>query len=116
VNYSEYLRGSTWRRIRGRVLRRDRWKCRSCGQRASQVHHGAYDEPTMRGETLARLYSLCGPCHEAVSLDVFGLRRPAAEVRATTRLLDAPVGQPKKRKTRTKLVPRVMHCGTRRIA
>jgi hypothetical protein len=74
----------------------------------------------MRGETLVRLYSLCGPCHEAVSFDVFGLRRPFAEVQATTRLLDAaPVGQPKKRKKkrkrRRKLVPRVLTCGTRRV-
>ena len=38
----EYLKSDAWRRERFVVLRRDNWRCKYCGGRATQVHHLRY--------------------------------------------------------------------------
>lgn len=88
--YTAYLKTQAWKRLRKRILKRDGWRCRSCGGPATQVHHEDYQPETMRGERPERLYSLCGACHEAVSLDMFGLKRAQREVTDLTRLLATP--------------------------
>lgn len=100
--YRAYLKGRLWRRIRLLVLRRDHWRCRSCGDRASQVHHGSYDRDTMAGKDLSKLYSLCRSCHEAVSLDIFGLPRQFKEVFTTTKALDEKAPPRKRRPKKPK--------------
>ena len=106
-DYSKYLKSRRWQKIRRRVLGRDGGKCRSCGGRATEVHHGNYDPATMQGDRIDRLYSLCRDCHEAVSLDIFGLKRPFKEVRQTTLALDAPAApKPKRHKQRQRRGPR----------
>jgi 5-methylcytosine-specific restriction endonuclease McrA len=87
--YQNYLSSRRWKQIRARVLRRDQHKCRSCGDRATQVHHGSYDAATMRGERLDALYAICQPCHAAVSLDMFGFKREWKQQREWTRALRA---------------------------
>jgi hypothetical protein len=79
MKYSDYLKTELWRKIREQVLKRDGRKCRSCGARASQVHHGSYDPETLAGARLDKLYAICGRCHAAVSLDIFGFKRPMSE-------------------------------------
>lgn len=116
MKYQAYLRSKTWKRIRQRVLDRDGWKCRSCGARATEVHHGAYDAATMRGETLERLYAVCRHCHEAITFDVFGLKRKAGEVRWLSWMLGN--GKPKsgrKHRKRARAVPRRESYGTVRV-
>ena len=87
AEYARYLRSARWSRIRKRVMRRDGWKCRGCGEPATQVHHGSYDEPVLRGADDSKLYSLCRGCHEALTFNALGARRPWLEVQAATRLL-----------------------------
>ena len=61
----------------------------------------------MRGDSIDRLYALCRECHEAVSLDIYGMKRPFKEVRQTTLVLDAPTApKPKKHKRRQRRGPR----------
>ena len=87
MDYKAYLRSEKWKRIRRAVLRRDKRRCRSCGRRASQVHHGSYDPETMRGARLDKLYAICGKCHEAVSRDIFGFKREMKEQQEWTKAL-----------------------------
>lgn len=79
MEYKTYLRSKLWKHIRRNVLRRDRWVCQSCGEKATQVHHVRYDGRTMRGQDLDNLMALCDECHEAVSRDMFGMKRAKAE-------------------------------------
>lgn len=82
MKYKDYLRSTLWRKIRSRVMQRDDYRCRSCGKRATQVHHMKYDQATMAGRELRWLLSLCGPCHEATTFDAVGRTRPMSEVLA----------------------------------
>jgi 5-methylcytosine-specific restriction endonuclease McrA len=95
-SYAAYLRGSEWKKIRARVLKRDGYACCTCGwcysdckspmsasdrqlgfwkggfipdeqDRRLEVHHEDYSLPTMSGETLAGLKTLCDKCHAEVT-------------------------------------------------
>jgi hypothetical protein len=72
-----------------------------CGERATEVHHGAYDKQTMLGATLKHLYSLCRACHQSISLTAYGQPRAPQEVQEMTLAL---VGQksPKPKKPKHK--------------
>jgi 5-methylcytosine-specific restriction endonuclease McrA len=85
MNYRKYLKSKLWKHIRRNVLRRDRWICASCGNKATEVHHISYDPATLKGERLEELMSLCRECHEAVGNDMFGMRRPMKDQRALSR-------------------------------
>src|SRR5262245_567972 len=63
--YSKYLESPTWRRIRARVLERDKHKCLACQSRATVVHHIRYPK-RLGEERLEWLYSLCAPCHDTI--------------------------------------------------
>lgn len=89
MKYRAYLKSREWKHIRRNVLRRDKWTCQSCGERATEVHHLLYDEATLRGMNLDELMSLCRVCHEAVSLDRWGIRRPFREQRELSKELRA---------------------------
>ena len=59
----------------------------------------------MEGRCLDRLYSLCNKCHESVSLDIFGFKRPMKEQTTWTLFTGKPPRkskhkQPKKPKPR----------------
>lgn len=103
MTYKEYLQSRAWRKLRARVLKRDGHACRSCGKPATEVHHAQYDRDTMRGAHINHLYSLCAECHEAVTFDVHGCRRPQSEVARLTHQLDAPrEPKAKQRKPKTR--------------
>jgi len=100
ATYAEYLQSDLWRAIRRRVFRRDRGRCRFCDQLASQVHHGTYDGPHLRGERITKLYSCCRPCHEAMELDGKGQKIPPREVmRKTRKKAKAARAQERRRET-----------------
>lgn len=64
-NYAKYLESSTWRKIRARALKRDKNKCRACGEKAEHVHHIRYPKK-LGDEKMEWLYSLCAECHNAI--------------------------------------------------
>lgn len=76
MKYRDYLKTRQWKRIRRQILKRDNWICQSCGAKATEVHHLSYEPPVLRGERLEELMSVCRDCHEAVSYDVTGSKRP----------------------------------------
>jgi 5-methylcytosine-specific restriction endonuclease McrA len=69
ATYTAYLASDLWKRIRMMALKRDRFTCRCCGGRATQVHHRKYEYRVMIGERLGDLISLCDPCHEHIEFD-----------------------------------------------
>jgi 5-methylcytosine-specific restriction endonuclease McrA len=61
--YHEYLKSEAWQRKRYVVLKRDNWKCRYCGMKATQVHHLKYAKYNIGKEPIDWLVSVCKPCH-----------------------------------------------------
>ena len=61
--YQDYLSSGLWRSIRRRVIERDNGKCYGCGKKARQVHHLSYGWPSLTGESLEQLVSVCRKCH-----------------------------------------------------
>ncbi|HEV2784686.1 MAG TPA: hypothetical protein VGX25_35325 [Actinophytocola sp.] len=65
-----WAKGSTrrWRKIRARVLARDRYRCQlrrpDCAGRADQVHHTLGRAVT--GDDERYLVAACGPCNRGV--------------------------------------------------
>lgn len=69
-SYPSYLSSTLWYSIRLRVLQRDHRICRCCKTSvATQVHHAVYDIPTLRGESIDKLYSVCEGCHHNAEFD-----------------------------------------------
>lgn len=65
--YTAYLASDEWARKRERVLARDSGLCQACRKRpATQVHHLTYDH--VFSEPLFDLTSVCGICHEALTI------------------------------------------------
>ncbi len=62
--YHEYLKSEAWQRKRYVVLKRDNWKCRYCGMKATQVHHLKYAQYNIGKEPIDWLVSVCKPCHD----------------------------------------------------
>ena len=61
---NDYLKSDAWQRKRFVVLRRDNWKCKYCGAKATQVHHLKYAKYNIGKEPIHWLVSICGPCHD----------------------------------------------------
>ena len=60
-----YLKSEAWRRKRYVVMRRDKWQCVYCGERATQVHHKRYAKKNIGKEPIDWLVSVCKSCHDA---------------------------------------------------
>ncbi len=99
MSYQQYLRSEEWKRIRRTVLRRDKYRCRSCGRTARQVHHGSYSTAVKLGQDLSQLFSLCGGCHLIATFRVSGSRRSKEEVLEMAAALNRP--EPKAQKIRS---------------
>lgn len=69
-----FYRSLTWRQLRGAALRRDRWRCVVCGQRAVVVDHIA-SRRNGGPDALSNLRSLCPACDNRVKEDQHGNRR-----------------------------------------
>ena len=62
---NDYLKSDAWKRKRFVVLRRDNWRCKYCGGRATQVHHLRYAKGNIGKEPIEWLVSVCQSCHDA---------------------------------------------------
>jgi len=71
-SYGEYLDSKLWRRIRGRVLARDKGMCCVCRDKAKHVHHTSYSREVLEGKSIRHLRSLCATCHEIGEFDSSG--------------------------------------------
>lgn len=60
-----YLKSAAWKRKRYVVLKRDKWKCKYCGKRATQVHHKKYAR-NIGKEPIKWLVSVCNSCHKSL--------------------------------------------------
>lgn len=106
ANYENYLRSPRWKAIRERVLKRDSRQCRLCGSPTIIAHHHSYDEPTLLGYSIERIFSLCNACHKSVEFDCEN-KRTLAEVQAVFAgrlklaiVANEPKPQPKQREAR----------------
>jgi hypothetical protein len=81
-SYAEYLKSRKWKKIRNRILKRDRRTCQRCGGHGSSVHHRSYDDAVMDGLDDTRLVTVCGGCHNVITFDSQGRRRTLAEAEA----------------------------------
>jgi len=73
--YQAYLESPLWASIRKKVLARDGHCCLLCGSWATQVHHLEYLLPTLLGQDLRGMASICGDCHHHVEYDPSGHKR-----------------------------------------
>lgn len=107
LSHSEYLATALWKKIRGRVLRRDDRKCARCGGKAGEVHHRSYAREVLEGKADHLLASLCRGCHEVVEFDENGRKRTHEE-RERMLATPAPTAIPDvviKGKKRAQLLP-----------
>ena len=74
VNYQAYLRSPAWAEHRLKVLRRDRFKCQGCGEKATEVHHFKYTRKTLAGKATFWMVSICRTCHHFIEFYVDGTK------------------------------------------
>jgi 5-methylcytosine-specific restriction protein A len=62
--YREYMNSPAWRKLRKRVLVRDRYQCQTCGHISphNDVHHKTYIR--FKAELMRDLVTMCRYCHE----------------------------------------------------
>jgi hypothetical protein len=77
--HGQYLASQLWKRIKKRVLARDKRTCQSCGGRGSLVHHRSYDRDVLEGRNDALLATLCAGCHNIIHFEDDGSPRPQDE-------------------------------------
>ncbi|MBT2325039.1 hypothetical protein J7E62_22150 [Variovorax paradoxus] len=78
-DYSDYLAGSLWRKIKRRVLERDDKTCQSCGGPGSVAHHRSYAQEVMDGNADHLLATVCEGCHALIHFTDQGAKRPSDE-------------------------------------
>lgn len=62
-DFEKRFKDKSWRPLRARVLDRDDYTCRNCGEAATQAHHLTYER--FWHERLDDLAASCGPCNLA---------------------------------------------------
>ena len=62
-NYHAYLKSDAWQAKRRKILKIAGYKCRDCGEHATEVHHETYKR--IYNERLTDLTALCRKCHDA---------------------------------------------------
>jgi len=78
--YQQYLKSARWRKIKRRILDRDKNICQCCGGHGTYVHHRNYSRETLMGEDDAKLATVCGGCHNLIHFDDNGVKRSVEEV------------------------------------
>jgi len=64
TTYQKFLTSNYWRKVRAKVIERDRKKCRLCGAaKFLQVHHKTYKHHGKEHLHLGDLITLCRKCH-----------------------------------------------------
>lgn len=92
--YQDYLCSNLWAKIRKRILALDGWACRTCGDKAEQVHHTSYSKGVLLGNDDKHLHSVCRKCHGLIEFhdgveDESRRRTPYEMVTETERLMAA---------------------------
>jgi hypothetical protein len=64
--YKDYLKSELWKKIRKKVLAREKNVCEICQCHGNQVHHSRYHKNDLTGKNLNFLHVLCGDCHEKI--------------------------------------------------
>jgi len=75
MDYLEKLKDPRWQRKRLRILERDNWTCKSCGEteKTLHVHHLFYFKETDPWDINdGYLITLCEDCHSGKNDDIFG--------------------------------------------
>ena len=80
-SYQEYLSSDLWKTIRERVLERDQYLCRICGDKARVAHHTNYNNKTLCGDSIGGLISVCYKCHGLIEFDQDGNKIHPMQVR-----------------------------------
>lgn len=74
--YNLYLQSPAWQLKRAKVLKRDNYTCRACGERrATQAHHLTYAH--VFNEPLFDLVAVCEACHKELTRESQDVRRAA---------------------------------------
>ena len=60
--YRRYLKSDAWKQKSSTILKMAGYRCRVCGQKATQVHHETYAR--VFSERLTDLTALCSSCHQ----------------------------------------------------
>jgi hypothetical protein len=68
-DYESYLHSLLWRKIRKRVLKRDKHKCRCCGELAGEAHHRSYRREALNGSDISPIIAICRKCHDEIELE-----------------------------------------------
>lgn len=68
-NYKDYLESRLWIKTRLKVLTRDKFKCRICGNFGGNIHHLRYDRATLLGKSIKGMITLCGECHKYIEFE-----------------------------------------------
>jgi hypothetical protein len=76
---TEYLKSTLWRKIKERILARDKKQCVYCGGVAEVVHHRSYSREVLEGNADLMLVSLCNACHDFIHFDSSGQGRAPEE-------------------------------------
>ena len=66
ADYQSYLKSDLWAEQRLRVLKRDRFKCQGCAEKATEVHHIKYTKKTLSGKATYWMVSVCRNCHQFI--------------------------------------------------
>lgn len=61
-DYQKRFLKADWKRLRARVLERDNWTCRTCGEPANEVGHLSYER--FGAERMEDLIAQCGECNQ----------------------------------------------------
>jgi 5-methylcytosine-specific restriction endonuclease McrA len=63
--YLEFLKSEYWKKVRKRVLKRDKHMCKKCKSKFNlQVHHKTYIHHGLEHKYLKDLITLCDICHK----------------------------------------------------
>lgn len=67
-NYVNLLKSPKWQQKRLKIMQRDNWTCRSCGDDINElhVHHYQYTTHNPWDELDTNLVTLCNTCHKAI--------------------------------------------------
>lgn len=101
-SYEAYLQSPKWRKLRARVLKQAKGKCRVCGDKATDVHHSSYSEHVLAGKTITPLVALCRTCHEIGEFTTKGRKCSLAECNSRLKLNRRKIQPPKRKKAHCK--------------
>lgn len=62
MSYAQYIKSALWIKRRTKCLKKAKYRCRICGERAVTAHHKRYPKD-YRYDKVSNLVALCWECH-----------------------------------------------------